>query len=288
LIDVRRHHGNEPEFSVTCLVDNTADLKSDLWAEHGSALLVECGSSKVLFDTGQSGDVLTHNLSVMHKDLNGLSAIVLSHGHYDHTGGLRQALSLAGEVDVIAHPGVFEQRFARIEGGEYKEIGIPTSREYLEDRCKLRLMREPVEVAEGIFTTGQIPRGNGPEPRDARLIVKHNDAVTPDPLLDDQSLVLMARHGLVVLMGCCHAGVVNTLEHVRATFSNDIHAIVGGTHLARADYVTLQESVLVAKERFGVRYAYVGHCTGARGFLAFEKAFGQHCRMCPAGLSLTF
>jgi 7,8-dihydropterin-6-yl-methyl-4-(beta-D-ribofuranosyl)aminobenzene 5'-phosphate synthase len=288
LIDVRRDNRNDPEINVTCLVDNTADLRSGVWAEHGAAFLVERGNAKVLFDTGQSGDVLTHNLSAMQKNLSGLSAMVLSHGHYDHTGGLDHALSLAGEVEVIAHPGIFDRRLARVEEGKYKEIGIALGKEDLERRCRLRLSREPVEVADGIFTTGQIPRGNGPEPRDARLMVKYGDHITPDPLLDDQAMVLVGTHGLVVLTGCCHAGIVNTLEHVRATFTGDIHAIVGGTHLARADYMTLQESVLVAKERFGVRYAYVGHCTGTRGFLAFEKAFGQHCRMCPAGLFLTF
>jgi 7,8-dihydropterin-6-yl-methyl-4-(beta-D-ribofuranosyl)aminobenzene 5'-phosphate synthase len=270
------------------LVDNTADLRSGLWAEHGSAFLVERGDTKVLFDTGQSGDVLAHNLSVLNKDFNGLSCIVLSHGHYDHTGGLERALDLAGNVEVVAHPGIFDERVARNETGVDKEVGIPLTREILESRCILRLTREPFEVAPGMYTTGQVPRGKGPEPRDARLLVKHGNEVVPDPLLDDQSLVLMGRHGVVALLGCCHAGLLNTLEHIRATFSSDIHAIMGGTHLARADYITLQETVMAAKERFGIRYAYVGHCTGARGYLAFDKAFGQHGRTCPAGLSLTF
>jgi 7,8-dihydropterin-6-yl-methyl-4-(beta-D-ribofuranosyl)aminobenzene 5'-phosphate synthase len=288
LNDVRRDFEHEQEIRVTCLVDNTADLRAGLWAEHGSAFLVERGDSKILFDTGQSGEVLSHNLSVLQKDLSDLSSIVLSHGHYDHAGGLVRALSLAGDVEVVAHPGVFDRRFARSENGEDKDVGIPFSREDLEAGCRLRLSKGPVEVAPGIFTTGQITRGNGPEPRDARLVVRDEDGAKPDPLLDDMSLVLMGHHGLVVLTGCCHSGLVNTLEHVRITFSDDIRAIVGGTHLARADYTTLQESVMATKERFGVSYVYVGHCTGERGFLAFEKTFGQHCRTCPAGLSLTF
>lgn len=287
-MDVRRSSDNEREIRVTCLVDNTADLRSACWAEHGSAFLVERGDDKILFDTGQSGDVLAHNLSVLQKDLTGLSGIVLSHGHYDHTGGLERALSLAGDVQVIAHPDIFGERVARSESGQDKIISMPLSREYLEARSRLRLTRDPVEVADGIHTTGQVPRGNGLEPRDAGLSVKQGRDLIPDPLLDDQSLVLQGRHGLVVLLGCCHSGLVNTLEHIRNTFSADIHAILGGTHLARADYLALTESVSAVKGRFGVRYAYVGHCTGARGLLAFNKVFGEHCRTCPAGVSFTF
>ncbi len=288
LNDIQRDLEHAPEIGVTCLVDNTADLRSGLWAEHGSAFLVERAETKVLFDTGQSGDVLAHNLSVLEKNLKDLSGVVLSHGHYDHTGGLERVLTLAGDVELFAHPAIFDERLARTESGVNKEIGMPLRREYLESNCRLRLTRDPVEVAPAIYTTGQIPRGNGSEPRDARLLIKQGNEVVADPLLDDQSLVLMGRHGAVVLLGCCHAGLVNTLEHIQATFSCDIHAIIGGTHLARADYITLQENVMVAKERFGIRYAYVGHCTGARGFLAFAKAFGQHGRTCPAGMSLKF
>lgn len=276
------------ELRVTCLVDNTAELSSELWAEHGSAFLVEAAGNKVLFDTGQSGDVLAHNLSALNKDLRGLSAIVLSHGHYDHSGGLDRVLSMVEGVEVVAHPAILDERIARSERGPQKSVGIPFSRQHLEARCRLRLAKESVEVAPGILTTGQVPRGSGPEPRDPRLLVRHGEQLVADSLLDDLSLVLRTRTGLVILLGCCHAGLINTLEHIKTTFSSEILAILGGTHLANVVDSTLRETVTAVKERYGVQYAYVGHCSGTRGLLAFAEIFGARGRPCPAGLSLTF
>lgn len=276
------------EFHVTCLVDNTAGVGSECRGEHGAAFLVETQGAKVLFDTGQSGDVLAHNLGVLGKDLRGLSAIVLSHGHYDHTGGLEYALSVAGEVDVYAHHAVFGDRVARSEQGDGKIIGIPLSRQQLESACKLHLIDSPCEVAPGAFVVGQVPRGAGPEPSDARLLVKEGDRYQADPLLDDTSLVLETSKGPVVLMGCCHSGVINTLEYAASMWSDRIFAIIGGTHLANVDEQTLRQSVVAAKERYGVRQAYVGHCSGTRGLLAFADVFGDDGHACFAGLSLTF
>lgn len=275
-------------FSVTCLVANTADLSSGLWAEHGVSFLIETADDKVLFDTGQSGDVLVHNLAVLKLDLQGLSCIVLSHGHYDHTGGLEQVLSMTGEVEVVAHPALFDERFSIGERGMEKSVGIPFGRRALETKCSFRLTTDPVEVARGIFTTGQVPRGVGPEPRDPRLQVRNGEQVVVDPLLDDLSLILKTRDGLVILLGCCHAGLINTLEHVATKFSTEILAIVGGTHLANVDDGILRETVTAVKNRYGVRYAYVGHCSGFRGLLSFAEIFGEQGQPCPAGLRLTF
>ena len=276
------------EYRVTCLVDNTAQLSSGLWAEHGSAFLVETVEAKVLFDTGQSGDVLLHNLAVLHEDLSDLSSIVLSHGHYDHTGGLKRVLSLCGEVELIAHPAIFEERISCDDSEKEKAVGIPLSREYLEARCKLRLTTEPVQVAPGIFTTGQVPRGYGPQPMDPRLQVRSGEQLVVDPLLDDMSLTLETTNGLMVLLGCCHAGLINTLEHVTKAFPGDIFAVVGGTHLANVDDDVLLDTVSAVRERYGVQQAYVGHCSGHRGLLAFAEVYGERARPCHAGLKLNF
>ena len=276
------------EFRVSCLVDNTAGLSSGLWAEHGSAFLVEAATVKVLFDTGQSGEVLVHNLAALKQDLQGLSSVVLSHGHYDHTGGVDHVLSMFGDVEVVAHPTIFAERIARDDCGQEKPIGIPFSRQHLEAKCCLRLTKEPVEVAPGVFTTGQVPRGFGPEPQDPRLLVRKGEQLVVDPLLDDLSLVLNTQNGLVILLGCCHAGLINTLEHVKKTFSGEMLAILGGTHLANVDDGSLRETVTAVKDRYGVQYAYVGHCSGFRGLLAFAEIFGERGRPCPAGLCLTF
>jgi 7,8-dihydropterin-6-yl-methyl-4-(beta-D-ribofuranosyl)aminobenzene 5'-phosphate synthase len=276
------------EFQVTCLVDNTVKLSSGLWAEHGSAFLIESEDAKVLFDTGQSGEVLAHNLAALNKDLQGVSKLVLSHGHYDHTGGIEHVLSKVGDVEVVAHPSIFDERISRDAGGREKSVGIPFSREYLETKCRLRLSTDPVEVAPGIFTSGQVPRGSGREPRDPRLQIRNGEQLVVDPLLDDLSLILKTRKGLVILLGCCHAGLINTMEHVSTAFSGRILALMGGTHLANVENSVLLETVTAVKERYGVQNAYVGHCSGFRGLLAFAKVFGEHCLPSNAGLSVTF
>ena len=275
-------------FHVTCLVDNTAAMGSECLAEHGAAFLVETENAKVLFDTGQSGDVLAHNLAVLGRDLNGLNAIVLSHGHYDHTGGLERALSLSGRTELVAHPNVFHKRIAREEGKDDRPVGIPLDRSWVEANCRLRLSAEPIEIAPGIFTTGQVPRGAGPEPSDSRLLSLEGSQFVPDRVLDDQSLVLNTSAGLVVIVGCCHAGLINTLEHVHDSLSGTMHALLGGTHQANVDESTLRESVVAAKVQYGIQYAYVGHCTGTRGLLAFSEVFGERASACPAGFSVEF
>jgi 7,8-dihydropterin-6-yl-methyl-4-(beta-D-ribofuranosyl)aminobenzene 5'-phosphate synthase len=275
-------------FRVTCLVDNTAELSSGLWAEHGSAYLVETADAKVLFDTGQSGEVLAHNLTVLDKDLTDLSSIVLSHGHYDHTGGLERVLSMCEGAEFVAHPAVFDDRIARDESGGEEFVGMPFSCQSLASRCHLRLTADPFEVAPGIFTTGQVPRGAGPEPRDPRLQVRDGDRTVIDPLLDDLSLILDTGSGLVVLLGCCHAGLINTLEHITTNFAGEVLATIGGTHLATVESDALYQNVAAMKERYGVQSVFPGHCSGYRGLLAFAEVFGERSQPSKAGLCLTF
>lgn len=283
----KRREGKPGGFRLTCLVDNTAQLSSRLWAEHGLAFLIEAHGAKILFDTGQSGTVLAHNLAVLGEDLRDLSAIVLSHGHYDHTGGLAEALSRAEGVEVVAHPDVFRERFSRRDEG-LKSIGLPFARREIEARARLRLERGPVEVAPGVMTTGQIPRGLGLEARESRHVVREGERLVPDPFHDDQALVLRTGRGLVVVLGCCHAGLVNTLEHVRNAFGGRVRAILGGTHLARADDASLARAIAAVRDEYDVEELYLGHCTGARGFIAFAQALGERVKPCPAGLRIEF
>ena len=119
-------------------------------------------------------------------------------------------------------------------------------------------------------------------------MVREGGRLVPDPLHDDQALVLRTKRGLVVVLGCCHAGLINTLEHVRKTFGGRVRAVLGGTHLAKADDARLAQAIAAVRDEYGVEELYLGHCTGARGFIAFAQALGGRVKPCPAGLRIEF
>ncbi len=277
----------EKQLKITCLVENTAMLSSTLWGEHGLSFLVERGDARVLFDTGQSGAVLSHNLTELKLDLHDLSAIVLSHGHYDHTGGLSTALELFGRVAVYAHPDVFSKRYSR-RGDKLVAAGSRLTREEIEERADLDLASEVTAVATGVWMTGEIPRRLGGETRSSRLVVKSGDELVLDPFRDDLSLVVETNGGIAVILGCCHAGILNTLAHVREHFNQPIRALIGGSHLAKADDELLGKVAAAVRDEYDIAELYLGHCTGWRSLLFLATALGDRVKPCPAGTVVEF
>jgi 7,8-dihydropterin-6-yl-methyl-4-(beta-D-ribofuranosyl)aminobenzene 5'-phosphate synthase len=275
--------------SITCLVDNTAQPGSRLWAEHGLAFLIEAGTRRVLFDTGQSGTVLMHNLGVLGVDPGTIDTLAISHAHYDHTGGLPALLERTRPgLPLYAHPDLFRERFSQRQGDPLaKEIGVPLGREALASRTTLHLSAEPQEILPGLWTTGEIVRRPEPEGRSAHHLVRTETGWASDPYRDDMSLVLMVDSGSVLLCGCCHAGLLNTLSHVALTFKRPVTAIAGGTHLASADANYLQRVRQAMVEMESLRRLYLNHCSGEDALCSLRLTLGQNAvRSCPAGTQL--
>jgi 7,8-dihydropterin-6-yl-methyl-4-(beta-D-ribofuranosyl)aminobenzene 5'-phosphate synthase len=203
----------------------------------------------------------------------------LSHGHYDHTGGLPEVLKLKGNVDVHVHPDVFIDRIHVIqEEGEEKKrfVGLPFKKRYLEFLgAHFLYNKDYIEVEKGIFLTGEVPRKTPFEKPDPRLFSEMDGKITQDIFLDDQSLILDTKKGLVVILGCAHSGMINILDHViDKTGKEKFYAIMGGTHL---DFLTpeqLEESIKSLKkmeiERIGI-----SHCTGMRAAFRLHQEFGD-------------
>ena len=247
-----------------------------LRAEHGLSFWIETPEGQLLFDTGGSGEVLTHNLKELERRPQDLDAVVLSHGHDDHTGGLGGILpQLPAETPLYAHPTLFRERYSRHETLESRTM--PLSRAEVAARMELRLDAAPREVLPGVWTSGEIARRPHPEGSSAHHFIKApkgKEEYTSDPYEDDFSLIIEGKDGLFLLCGCCHAGLLNTIEHVQRTHNPEqrpLIGIAGGMHLGSASTDTIRQTVTALEAMGTLRYLWPGHCSGD----AFQRALAQ-------------
>ena len=272
---------------ITCVVDDISKRNSDFWSEHGLSFWIETKHGNVLFDTGQTASVLGHNMALLAVNPQSLSAVALSHAHYDHTGGLAYVLSKNKNLKIYAHSDIFQPRYSLREG-EYKSIGMSISPEELSHNGKLILSDKPNEIIPNLWTTGEISARPEPEGRSAHHFIRVDNRWIPDPYMDDLSLVLQTEEGLVVICGCCHAGLLNTLFHVKRTFKSPIIAVLGGTHLVTADDEYIDHVIDVLNNRFEHIRLYPNHCTGKHTYERLSNAFGDRVKAYPAGTSMSF
>jgi 7,8-dihydropterin-6-yl-methyl-4-(beta-D-ribofuranosyl)aminobenzene 5'-phosphate synthase len=251
------------ETRITILVDNEVLPGLDLLPEHGLSVLIERGGLRILFDTGQ-GPALPHNAAAMGVALDRMDLAVLSHGHYDHTGGLPWVAARNPGLRVVAHPKALLPHFAvKANDPIPYYIGMPFSRETL-DALGVRpiFVEDFCEIAPGVWFSGRIPRDEN-YVNDVRLAVIEDGRPIPDPMEDDASLLLDTPSGPVIVFGCAHAGVEHILRLLTVKRGVDrIHAALGGTHLGMLP----EEETLRAVELFGkydVRIVGTCHCTGA-------------------------
>lgn len=271
---------------ITTLSENTAG-RIGMLAEWGLSILVETDDLKVLLDTC-AGISVPHNAAILGIDLAGIDKMVLSHGHQDHTGGLRDVLRNMGkEIEVIAHPDIWAAKYRRARGQDIYR-GIPFSSEELEGLgASFILSKEPVWISDDILTSGEIPMMTEYEEIDPNLYVKEGQELVHDPLLDDRVLIIKTELGLVVILGCAHRGMINTLLHAREVTGMElIHTVVGGTHLITAS----EERILLtiaALQEFGVQRVGVSHCTGMPAAMMLAQQLGDAFFFNNAGTGIT-
>lgn len=272
------------DFTIRILSDNTAGPLG-IMAEYGMALHLDCDGEQILFDTGQ-GLVLLNNAAAMELDLMKIEKIALSHGHWDHTGGLLAFAKLKGSADVYAHPDVFSKRFAP-RGGKENEIGIPFSREELEAQgLRFNLDKKTREICPGLLLSGEVERvAPLAKTNFTRLTAAGYET---DQLFDDQFLLAKTAWGNILILGCTHAGLYNTLVYAKKLAGGEkIKAILGGMHLLNMNTGQIAPEI-EQLTGMGVEYAAPIHCSGMLAMCMIRAKYGVRFIEGKAGMTLRF
>lgn len=267
---------------LTVLVENTCRA-GGLAAQHGLALLLETERGTVLFDTGATAAVLAANAAALGVDLGRVGAVVLSHGHYDHTGGLPAVLAAAPAARVYYHERCMVPRWGQ-RWGIRKSIGVPgESRRALESAA-----REPVAgprlLPEGALLSGPIP-GPAAAAQDG-FLADSDGSPQPDDFADEMFLLARTPAGWLLATGCCHRGMENTLAHARQlTGGEPVAMVVGGLHLKGAARGDL-DAAAAALDAAGTREVWAGHCTGDKAIAHLAQCWHGRVETIGGGLSL--
>ncbi len=259
--------------------------RPQLRAEHGVSMLVTTSESgnrdSFLFDTGVTVDGVLHNMDILEIKGNELHAVVLSHGHTDHTRGLLGFIKRCGRsrVPIVLHPDAYLKR-KNVQPDGHESEHFPPSRKDLEaEDVQIIEERGPTMlIGNRALVTGQIPRTTPYEKGSPNQVALIDGKWQPDPWIhDDQAIVIHVREkGLVVLTGCGHAGVINTLLHARhMTGMKDIYAVIGGFHLTGSVFEPLIPPTIQALKEIGPKIIVPQHCTGWRAIHEIAREFPE-------------
>ncbi|MBN2160137.1 MAG: MBL fold metallo-hydrolase [Spirochaetes bacterium] len=276
---------------ITVVCENSVIVPLPFIGEHGFSCLIESGDT-TLFDTGQGLGIL-NNLGKMGKQIDAIQRIILSHGHYDHTGGLLSVLqNKNGKTPVYLHPDAFDDKKAVVPlPGNTIEmpIGMRAPREeYEKAGADFNFVNSFVKITDSISAIADVTHPSGWKTWDTRLKRKVDGALEDDPFHDDLSLLISTESGPVVLLGCAHAGIVEILNELsEKTGYDEFHAVIGGTHLGNApeDYIALAMGTL---KKYRVKKVAVSHCTGLNMACRFASEFKNEFANASVGAMFEF
>lgn len=283
---------------VTCytLVEDHAPYP--FWGQHGISFLLEIETDgvkrRILFDTGSHPKPLLHNMEELTLKPKNIDMIVLSHSHYDHTGGLVKIMEeLNQETPIFAHPNIFKTSFHTEPTFRY--TGIPplrggSKRKIEELGGTWILTKDPIKIMHGAAVLGEITKEDKTSfEKDATLeLSKLEDGhIVPDELEDELGMALRTQKGLVVVAGCSHPGIASMVKKaMEISKMETVHAVIGGFHLVDADEQRIGKTVRSLRE-VGVEEVYTGHCTGLKGEERFMDAWKDNFELLHAGKVIT-
>ncbi len=281
---------------ITVLVEDYAGYDSQMLAQHGVSFLLETkfekGEKTILFDTGQSAEIILQNMERLGKDPDKIDLVFLSHCHSDHTGGLVGIINAVerNRIPIIAHPAVHRFNFGIKPSFRVFGMGPANSPEAIrQSGGEMVLTEDPLPLAPGILTTGEVKeRVSFEENPTLSMFTLVNGKIVGDKMTDDISLVLILDQGLVIVTGCSHAGIISIIQSAkRITGINHITALIGGFHLIDADQQRINKT---AEELLALSPGkiYTGHCTGLKAEAKLMHEFGSRFKKMRTGMTITF
>lgn len=264
------------ELRITTLIENMPDDEGKLIAEHGLSLHIEFDGKRILFDTGQTGDFV-QNAEHLGIDLKALDDIMISHGHYDHSGGVMTLLSeMEKQIPFYVGEGFFTPKYKHLSDGTYRYNGNPFAKQELpEQKIDLHMVTEDItRLSDKIILFKNFPAVSGFEHKNEKFVLPEGDTYRVDAFEEEIALGLRTSKGLVLIVGCSHVGICNILQAVKSRVDEPIYAVLGGTHLMEADEERLEKTMEIFR-KFGVQWVAVSHCTGEQGIALAKETFGE-------------
>ncbi len=257
---------------ITILFENHSGFKKGLFGGHGFSALVEHKGYKILVDTGVDGEILLKNMNALGIKPADIDYLFLTHGHYDHTEGLKAFHKARGgkKLTIIAHPEIFVKRVALKP--HLRDISLPFKRGELEELgAEFILTKDPIQIVEGIYSSGESERVTWDRAVGYKI---ENGKLVKDEVKDDMALILDLGDSIAVITGCGHSGITNIAMHAQKLMNKPIKALIGGFHLIGAKPELLKETAKKLKE-LKVEKLYAGHCTGFEAMSFFMIEFGK-------------
>ncbi|MBK5241202.1 MBL fold metallo-hydrolase [Clostridium sp.] len=261
---------------ITTLIEDNSSADIKLYNEHGLSLYMEIDGMKILFDTGKSGDFIK-NAETLNIDLNKLDYVMMSHGHYDHSGGFRKLVEeTSNSYKLIVGEDFFNEKYGTIEGDNYKYLGNSFEKGYIhKNNIAIKYIKQDIfYITENIMVFANFKRNNDFELPNKRFQIKQDEKYILDDFYDEIVLVLKGKRGLFVVVGCSHVGIVNILETIIERTGLPIYGIIGGTHLVEADEQRLNKTIDFLKEK-DIKIIGVSHCTGEKAAEEIKRQFGE-------------
>ena len=255
---------------ITTLIENELKIDESLNAEHGISLYVEVDGKKILFDTGQSGNFVK-NAESLNIDLNDLDYVIISHSHYDHSGGFEKLVEeYDSDFKLFLGEGFFKEKHS-LSGDIYRYVGSPFREGFLKEKnIETEYVTSIKYITENAMIITNFERDPEYENVNEAMCLKEGDKFVFDDFKDEVALAIDTEEGMIVLVGCSHPGIVNMLETIIKKTGKDIYGVIGGTHLMKEDHEKINKVIDYFKEK-KIKNIGACHCTGRQGETMFSQ-----------------